>query len=88
MDNLEELDKFLEKVQLFKTEPGRNRNYEQPNYKHLNLSCDQTFPKKPQTQDQMDSQENSIRHLEKTNAYLSKTLSKNCRGRNTFKLIL
>ena len=25
MDNLEKMDKFLEKVQLFKTEPGRNR---------------------------------------------------------------
>ena len=32
--------------------------------------------------------ENSIKHLEKTNAYPSKTLSKNCRGRNTSKLIL
>ena len=29
MDNLEERDRFLEK-----NEPGRNRNYEQPNYKH------------------------------------------------------
>ena len=34
MDNLEEKDRFLEKVQPSKTEPGRNRNYEQPNYKH------------------------------------------------------
>ena len=25
MDNLEEMDKFLKKVQLSKTEPGRNR---------------------------------------------------------------
>ena len=30
MDNLEETDRFLEKF----IEPGRNRNYEQPNYKH------------------------------------------------------
>ena len=29
MDNLEEMDRFLEK-----TEPGRNGNYKQPNYKH------------------------------------------------------
>ena len=28
--NLEEMDRFLEKFNL----PGRNRNYEQPNYKH------------------------------------------------------
>ena len=33
MDNLEEMDRFLEKLSS-KTEPGRNRNYEQPNYKH------------------------------------------------------
>ena len=31
MDNLEEMDRFL---RTSKTEPGRNRNYEQPNYKH------------------------------------------------------
>ena len=34
MDNLEEMDRFLEKFNLPKTEPRRNRNYEQPNYKH------------------------------------------------------
>ena len=34
MDNLEEMDRFLESVQSSKTEPGRNRNYEQCNYKH------------------------------------------------------
>ena len=31
MDNVEEMDKFLEK---FNLEPGRNRNNEQSNYKH------------------------------------------------------
>ena len=31
-DNLEEME-ILRKVQLSKMEPGRNRNYEQPNYK-------------------------------------------------------
>ena len=34
MDSLEEMDRFLEKFNLPKTEPRRNRNYEQPNYKH------------------------------------------------------
>ena len=34
MDNLEEMDRFLEKFNIPKTETGRNRNYEQPNYKH------------------------------------------------------
>ena len=34
MDNMEETDRFLEKFNLPRTEPGRNRNYEQSNYKH------------------------------------------------------
>ena len=33
MDNLEDMDRFLEKFNL-PTEPGRIRSYEQPNYKH------------------------------------------------------
>ena len=34
MDTLEKNGQILRKVQFSKTEPGRNRNYEQPNYKH------------------------------------------------------
>ena len=36
IDNLEEKKngQILRKVQSSKTEPGRNRNYEQPSYKH------------------------------------------------------
>ena len=33
MDNLKEMDRFL-KVQSYKTETGRKRNFEQQNYKH------------------------------------------------------
>ena len=33
LDNLGKNGQILRKVQSFKTEPGRNRNYEQPNYK-------------------------------------------------------
>ena len=33
MDNLEEMDKFLEKAQPSKTALGRNTNYEQTNHK-------------------------------------------------------
>ena len=36
MDTLEKNGQILRKVQFSKTEPGRNRNYEQPNYKHRN----------------------------------------------------
>jgi len=39
IDNPEEM-KILRKFQSSKTEPGRNRNYEQPNYKHWNRNCD------------------------------------------------
>ena len=45
-------------------------------------------PKNTKAQDQMASQENSIRHLETSNIYPPKTLSKNCRGRNTSELLL
>ena len=44
MDNLQG-GQILRKVQPSKTEPGRNRNYEQPNYKNWNWSCDQKSPK-------------------------------------------
>ena len=57
---------YIRKVQSSKTEPGRNRKYEQPNYKHWNWSCDQKSPPKTKAQDHMASQENSIKHLEKS----------------------
>ena len=34
MDNLEKMDRFLEKFQPPMIEQGRNRNYEQASYKH------------------------------------------------------
>ena len=34
MDTLEKNGQILRKVHSSKTEPGRSRNYEQPNYKH------------------------------------------------------
>ena len=36
------MDRFLEKFSSSKTEPGRNRNCEQPNYKHW--SCKKNLP--------------------------------------------
>ena len=66
IDNLEEIE--IRKIQSSKTEQGRNRNYEQPNYKHWNWSCDYKKKNSPKTkaQDQRASQENSIKHLEKS----------------------
>ena len=66
MDNLEEKKQILRKGQSSKAEPGRNRNYEQPNYKHKNWNCEQKSPQKTKAQDQMASQEISIKHLEKS----------------------
>ena len=43
---------------------------------------------KTKAQDQMASQENSIKHLETSQCLPSKTLSKNRKARNTSKLIL
>ena len=34
MGNLEEIDKFLKKIKPSRTEPGRNRKYEQTNPKY------------------------------------------------------
>ena len=50
MDNLEKME-ILRKVQSSKTESKRNRNYEQPNYKHWNWSFGQKSPikQKPRT---------------------------------------
>ena len=82
---------ILRKVQSSKTEPGRSGNYEQPNYKQWNWSCDlkkKKISQKTKAQDQMASKENSIKHYRQANPYPSKTLSENCRGRKTSKLIL
>ena len=66
MDNMERNGQIFRKVQSSKTEPGRNRNYEQPNYKHWNWSYDKKeISQKTKAQDQMASQENSFKHLEK-----------------------
>ena len=66
MDNLEEMDRFLEKFNLLRLIQEENRNYEKSNYKHWNWNCDQTSPQKTKTQGQMASQVNSIKHLAMT----------------------
>ena len=45
MDNLEEMDRFLEKFYLPRLNQKKNRNYEQPNYKHWNEAVIKTLPK-------------------------------------------
>ena len=65
MDKLEEMGKFLEKYNLPKLNQGEieimnNRN------KHWSWSCDQKSPQKTKAQDQIASQENSVKHLKKS----------------------
>ena len=64
MDNLEEMDKFLEMYNLPKTEPGRNRKYEPTNTSNKIESVIKKKEKKnsqqTKIQDQTVSQLNSI----------------------------
>ena len=88
MDNLEEMDRFLEKFNL----PRRNQEeIEIINNPITSTEIEAVIKKispKTKAQDQMASQENSIKNLEKSYAYPSETLPKDCRVRNTSKLIL
>ena len=91
MDNLEKMDRCLEKFNLPRLNQEEIEIMNNPitstkieavlRFKNLPLI-------KTKARDQMASQENSIKHLETSNAYPSKTLPKNCRGRNTSILIL
>ena len=65
MGNLEEMDRFLEKSNLPRLNQEEVEIMNNPNYKHRIWSCDQKSPQKTKAQDQMASQENSIKHLEK-----------------------
>ena len=40
MDTLEEIDKFFKKIKPSRTEPGRNRKYEQTKPKYWNWNSD------------------------------------------------
>ena len=59
------MDRFLEKFSLLRLNQEKNRNYVQPNYKHRNQNCDQKSAK-TKAHDQMTSQVNSIKRLEKS----------------------
>ena len=62
MDNLEEMDRFLEKFNLLRL----NQEEIEIMNKALKLNLWSKISPKTKTQDQMDSQENPIKHLEKS----------------------
>ena len=81
MDSLKEIEQILRKVQSLKTEPGKNRKYEQSQVLKLKLLFKNS--QKAKVQGRMTSEVNS-----RVNTYSSKTLLKNCKGRKTSKIIL
>ena len=82
------MDRFLEKFNLLRLNQEEINIMKNPiTSTEIEAVIKKNLPK-TKAQDQIVSQENSIKHLEKNYAYPSKTLSKNCRGRNISKLIL
>ena len=81
MDSLKEIEQILRKVQSLKTEPGKNRKYEQSQVLKLKLLFKNS--QQANVQGRMTSEVNS-----RVNTYSSKTLLKNCKGRKTSKIIL
>ena len=65
MDNLEEINRFLEKFNLLRLNQEEIEIMNNP-LKALKLKLWPKISPKTKTQDQMDSQENSNKHLEKS----------------------
>ena len=88
MDNLEEMDGFLEKFNL----PRRNQEeVEIMNYPITSTEIEaviKNLPKKQKPRTRWLHRRIQSNIERRANAYPSETLSKNCRGRNTSKLIL
>ena len=88
MDNLEEMDIFLEKFNLARLNQEETEIMNNPVTSTEIESVIKNLPKKqtPRTRWLHSRILSSIKR--RANAYPSKTPSKNCRGRNTFKLIV
>ena len=65
MDNLEEMDKFLEKYNFPKLNQEEIENLNRP-IKHRNRNCNQKSSNKQNSQGQVASQLNSTKNLEKS----------------------
>ena len=74
MDNLEEMDQFLEKYNFPKLNQEEMENLNRP------ITSTEIF-QKTKAQDQTASQLNSTKNLEKSEHLSTQTLPENCRGR-------
>ena len=68
------------KSSIFQDWIRKKTNYEQPNYKHWNWSCDQKSPKKQKPRTRCLHRRILSNIWRRANAYVSKTLLKNCTG--------
>ena len=88
MDNLEEMDRFLEKFNLPRLSQEEIEIMNNPITSTEIEALIKNLPKKQKPRTRGLHRRILSNILRRANAYLSKTLSKNCRGRNTSKLIL
>ena len=88
MDNLEEMDRFLEKFNLPRLNQEEIEIMNNPITSTEIEALIKNLPKKQKPRTRWLHRRILSNILRRANAYLSKTLSKNCRGRNTSKLIL
>ena len=65
MDNVDEMYRFLEKFNLPRLNQEEVEIMNNP-ITSTEIDCDQKSPQKTKAQDQIASQENSIKHLEKS----------------------
>ena len=79
MDNLEEMDRFLEKFNLSRLNQEEIEIMNNPITSTKIEAVIKKIFQKTKAQDHMTSQENSIKHLRRADAYPSKIISKNCR---------
>ena len=66
MDNLKEMEKFLEKYNIPQLNQEEIENLNRPIHKHRNQNCNKKIFQETRAQDQMASQLNSTKNLEKS----------------------
>ena len=88
MDNLEEMDRFLEKFHLLRLNQEEIEIMNNPIISTEIEAVIKNLPKKQKPRTRWLHRRILSNTQRRAKAYPSKTISKNCRGRNTSKLIL